>query len=384
MNLFSPVSIHRCLPESSLERLRRGDALAAAIAALFLTGLAFYLFPQSEKCPVEPYRLFAQNPFSFREFPYGARMATPVLVGLFWENVDAGFRAVAFASFFLCGTLLAAWLRLIGVSLKWALALLPVFYFASTARFIIANPWYIDPMSYWLLVSAFIGITTGNIGIAMASIALGALNRPESLSIVFLLAIAWFRKDRPIASLITAAACALPGIALALAMRIIWPLVSDCQVWQQIGGGNLANDPQPYSIIFVQQGFKELLNPLVYRETLPCLWGLAVIGFFQAVSRIRWLMLAQILLAVLPIVIATDYFRLPFYVFPAVILLSALGFQALARIHVLFACGAAAMTWVLTAFAPKSIPGGMGLAIALLIAWWVLRKKVSEEEETTI
>ncbi len=374
MNLSAILTTHRCFDETVLTRIRRVDVLLAAMVSLLLTGIVFFLIPLSESNPVQQYASFAKQPFSFMEFPYGARMATPVIVGLLPWDIDTGFRIVAFGSFFLCGTLLILWLRLAGVSLRWGLTLLPVFYFASTAKFIIANAWYIDPMSYWVLVMTFIGMMTGNIGITMASLALGALNRPESLTILLPLSIAWWDRDRKLSSLITIGYAIFPAIFLTLAMRYIWPLVSDYQIWAQLGEVNLSKDPQPYSVIFCQQCFKALLHHSIYRETLPCLWGLAAIGFIQTTWRIRWIMILQILLAISPMILATDYFRLPFYVFPALILLSGLGLQALSRIHLACAGGTVAGIWLLTAAAPQSLWLGILFGTLLVFIYMVLAK----------
>lgn len=366
MTFFTSDPIHRITAESVRERVRWIDVLLSFGFALFLTGLAFWWIPLNDTSPVTIYSHMAKNPYRFMEFPYGARLLTPVMVGLFPLETDAGFRLVAFVSYVLCGTFLTLWLRLAGVSLRWALGLLPAFYYASTAKFLIANAWYIDPMSFWILVVTLIGATTGNLGLTMFSLALGALNRPESLTVTAVVIIAWMRKDRLFRSVLAAVFCAAPAVLLYLAIYFIWPLVSDFQVWQELGGGGIRDNPQPYAAIFAQQGFKALLDPKVYRETIPCLWGLSIVGMFQAEGRIRWMMGAQFLLAILPMTIATDYFRLPFYVFPAVLYLSGLGMHYLAQIHPAPAWLALAAALLLTALAPQSILGGAGLAAVIL------------------
>jgi hypothetical protein len=366
MKIFSPDFIHRIFVESALEQVRRIDVFLSLGFAFLLTGLAFWWIPLNDSPPITVYTQFAKNPFRFWEFPYGARMLTPVLVGVLPLDTNAGFRLIALISYILCGTFLTLWLRLSGISLGWALGLLPAFYYASTAKFLIANAWYIDPMSFWILVVTFIGVMTGNIGLTMFSLALGALNRPESLTVIAVLVIAWTRKDRPVRSILTAIFCAAPAVLLYTAIFYIWPLVSDFQVWQELGGGGLKNDPQPYAVIFAQQGFKALLDPKVYRETLPCLWGLSIAGFLQVEWRIRWMAIAQIAIAILPMTIATDYFRLPFYVFPAVIFLSALGVQFLSQIHTAWAWISLAAALLLTALAPQSILGGVTFAAVIL------------------
>lgn len=370
--------IHTCFDKTAWHRIRRIDLLAGLSVSFLLAGLVFFLNPLSAKCPVEPYLLFAKNPFSFREFPYGARMLTPVLVGLLPLDINTGFRLVAFVSYVLCGTFLTLWLRLAGIRLAWSIALLPAFYFATTARFIAANAWYIDPMSYWTLVAALVAIMTANRGATLLFLALGALNRPESLSLLPILFIAWWRKDQPFRSLIIAGLCALPAIAFALSMRFLWPLISDFQVWQSISGTNFKSDPQPYSLIFAQQGFKALLDPQVYRETLPYLWGFAFLGIMHTTPRIRWMMALQMVLAILPMMIATDYFRLPFYVFPSLIFLAGLGLQSLHRIHPTLAGSSIFTVWGLLVIAPNSIVGGFILAIAVNIAYWILVQKPKE------
>ncbi|MBN2326075.1 MAG: hypothetical protein JXR73_02900 [Candidatus Omnitrophica bacterium] len=364
MNNFTPT-IHRCLPHDAPGKIRRLDLITAAGGALLFTLLIFFFTPVNETAAVQQYFQFAQNPFSFTSYPYGARMATPVLAGLLPFDVQTGFRILSFISFFLCGVFLDLLLRMAGVSLRWRLALLPAFYFASTARFIVANPCYVDPMSYWLMTAAFLGILSGNYGLTMFFLALGALNRPESLTLVLILIPTWWSKERPLRSLLAAALCALPAILLASAMRFIWPWVSDYQIWKEITRVAMNINPQPYAEIFAQQGFSALIDPSVYREALPCLWGLAALGFLQTTWRIRWAALAHIILAISPMMIATDYFRLPFYAFPAVIFLSGLGLQTLHRIHVYYAAAAAAAVLLLTLLFPQSITAGIILAIAV-------------------
>lgn len=380
--LFPHDCIHRIIPVAAVKRIRRIDVLLSLGFAFLLTGVTFWLIPLRSENPVDIYVQIAKNLYRFTEFPYGARILTPVLVGILPLDINTGFRFVAFFSYVLWGTFLTIWLRLTGISLGWALGLLPVLYFASTAKFIVANAWYIDPMSYWILVVSFLGVMTGNFGLTMASLALGALNRPESLTILVVLAVAWQRKDRAIRSFLSIGLCALPALLLYLAMRYLWPLISDFQVWQELGGEGIYNDPQPYAEIFAQQGFKALIDPNIYKETLPCLWGLSIVGLTQSNWRIRWIMLAQIILAILPMMIATDYFRLPFYVFPALFFLSAVGIQTLSRIHPGIAGAALSAVLLLTAFAPQSILGGTILAGFVCAVYWGLKNPGDGSQST--
>ncbi len=362
--------INYSIASTSVERISRWDVCMALLVSFILSSSVFaYITPENDN-PVMIYKTMATEPYSFNAFPYGARILTPVLASHLPMDTGVSFRTISFFSFFICGTLLVLALRLFDVPLYWALALLPAFYLASSSRFIIANFWYIDPMSYWLLILLFIGMITGNFGVTMCSLALGALNRPESLSIIPVLMILWFNKEKCFNSLRTISLCVLPAILFVLIIRFIWPLISDYQVWAKIAGRSLDINSQEYSLIFQKQGFKALFDIRIYRETLPCLWGLAAIGLIRIPRRISLAFIVHIIIVILPMIIATDYFRLPFYVFPAIIIAAGVGLTVFIEKNRISAGIIIAAIWLLTAFAPQSIIGGLILAALVIASYW--------------
>ncbi len=380
MKVENQSLIRPWIPRESLDRIRRMDVLIALAASSILTSIAFFwLFPLVEHNPVAIYRSMAVSPFHFYAKPYGARLLTPLIAHFLPLDPDTALRVVAFLSFVLSGTLLFLLFRLLDVNPWLAAALLPGFYFAPTAKFIIANSWFVDPMNYWLLVLVFIGIFTANTGVTAAALTLSAFNRPESMAVLPLVFIAWWRRDYPVRSLKPILIGTLPALGMGLALMFLWPVLSDLSVMVQIGGIDAAHSNN-LSAIFKKHGFKVLISSQIYCEIVPYFWGLAAIGFLRVSPRIKILCLTHIVLSVLPMLVAIDFFRLPFYAFPAVLLLAGVGIVTLSKIHPALAIAAVLITWPFIAFAPQSVWLGTILTTALLGIYLFLSKKSQYKE----
>ena len=370
---FLTGSIHRPLPDSAVERIQRWEIVPMFFASLVLTAIAFYLFPLSAKNPVDLYATIAKDPYRFRELPYGARLLTPFIVHYLPVGINEGFRIVAFVSFLFSGGLLYAMLRLAGTPPLLSLLLLPGFYFAPTPRYIIANSWYIDPMSYWLSLAVFCGLLTGNLGVTLAGTTLGALNRPESLILFPVVAIAWWNKEYPIRSLFPSLLSALPGSLIYLGILYIWPAVSDLQVMRNIHGSSIGTLPQNYSAIFKEHGFAILISGQIYSEMMPYLWGPAFLGLFRVPRRIALLAVSHIFLSALPLLMANDFFRLPFFAFPAILLLAGVGLAYAAQVHPAFAAVVVVISGIHAVINPRLIWPGPAVGILLLMVYVVFR-----------
>ncbi len=319
---------HSILPSSAVEYISRFDILLALVVSSILTWFTFLLFPLQETNPVEIYYNMAKAPFHFFHFPYGARILTPLLVYCLPGNIDTGFRIVAFIAYCGSGVLLWILLRLFSVNRYAIAALLPAFFLAPTSRFIVANAWYVDPLSFSFLTVTFFSFLIVNRGMTMAALMLGAMNRPESLMILPVICIAWFNKRESIRSVLSCLFCAFPAIMYSVLIFFVWPKLSDQYFYKMISGTDNVILRESIREIFDQQGFAILWSPVIYREMLPFLWGFALIGFFYISTRLKILSIVYVALCALQMVVANDYYRLPFYAFPIMFILSGVGLNS--------------------------------------------------------
>jgi hypothetical protein len=119
----------------------------------------------------------------------------------------------------------------------------------------------------------------------------------------------------------------------------------------------------------------------MYREMMPPLWGIAAVGFCCSTRPIMVFGIIHILLSILPMMIAVDTFRLPFYVFPVILLWSGIGLQELSRKHDGFAWTAIGISWFLILYFPKSIIGGIVMLMVWLLIYFIGRTRHKWEGE---
>ncbi len=367
------------LPTNAVERIRWGDILIASLAALILSLVCFWMNPLSDHNPITQYSSMADKPFSFRELPYGGRLLTPLLAYCMPFGTDTEFRLIAFGSYFFTGLFLVLVMRLIDIPLYWAVALLPCFYFAPSARFIMANAWYTDPLNYWMMICVFFGALTRNLGVTLAAVTVGAFNRPESLFLVPVIAAAWWNVKYPVRSLLPVLWCCAPGILIFVSIWFVWPYVSDFLVIAIITGDPLGTSPVQIGKVFQKHGFSVLLSYEIWREIIPGAWGLAIIGILKGPRRITLFSLAHIGCSLLPMLIAVDFFRLPFFAFPGVLLLAGLGVSALNQRHPILAGAAVLVTWILLFFFPHGILAGIIAAFVLLLVYFLFPKTIARD-----
>jgi hypothetical protein len=373
--------IHNILPVSSIENVTWKDVIISVCASLILTTILFAWFPVSEHNPVQIYKSMADEPFHFHEFPYGARILTPIVASVMPFDLDTNFRWIAFISFVICGFLISVFLRLFDISITWSILLLPGLYFSPTLRFLTANPWYGDPMSFWIMMVLFIAALSGNIGLAMGSLSLNQLNRPESIVGVLLLVPAWMRKRDWWKTLCVITLCTIPPLVIFVFFRQIWPLVSDAQLYSEMIGSDtiVRMNPQKYWLAFQENGFSVFIRREIYQEILPYSWGLVFVGFLYSSWRLRLVCIIHTLYTLLPMIIAMDTFRLPFYLFPVFILLSGIGLKRLNQHHSFFACCAIGIYILHCLFLPKWIVLGV-LSIILWVGLdWYWKKYIVDQ-----
>jgi hypothetical protein len=134
------------------------------------------------------------------------------------------------------------------------------------------------------------------------------------------------------------------------------------------------NNPNEVASIFSQQGFMFLFSPTIYKELIPCIWGSMMIGMMHCSRKILIACIGIILISILPMIAATDYFRLPFYAFPGLFILSAAGFEHLFQLKAqisyfwIFICAAAMY------FFPQSILIGLILSCLMVANFFLLKR----------
>ena len=187
------------------------------------------------------------------------------------------------------------------------------------------------------------------------------------------LGVLWWERDRPVRSLLPLLGCALPGVACYLAMQFVWPRISDYEVIF----GALPDIMQFSSLdirnIFSRHGVTVLFSPEIYRELLPYSWGLLAAGLVVSPMRLRLLALVHVILSILPMLVATDFFRLPFFAFPVFFLLAGIGFRALHETHCFLAYLLLVIGLVHLAVSPHAMAPGLVLA-TMVVGWWVWKK----------
>jgi len=360
----------------AIENIKISSFIIGAAVSVLLTFFTFYINPLSGNNTVTIYVLMAKSPFQYYAMPHGSRLLTPLLVHFLPFDYDMGFRAVAFVSFTASGILIFSLLKLFRLSDGVAAALLPAFYFAPAARFIVAHAWFPDPMTYLWLSLFFFGMITANVGVTMASVTLGVLNRPESLVIVPVLAAAWWARKQPLRSLIPIALCSLPGMLIYVFFWQLWPKIhSSLFEAMNVSPDSMSLTGEDLKSVFEQHGLSILFSSQIYREMLPCLWGPAAVGILKAPKRLTCVCFAHIFFSALPMLVAEDFFRLPFLAFPAVFLLAAIGFAELRKINLWLPLLAIAAAWIHLALAPLAIIPG--LASAVLFTFIVYKWRIS-------
>ncbi|MEW6234264.1 MAG: hypothetical protein AB1656_02655 [Candidatus Omnitrophota bacterium] len=353
---------------NNIENISRSSFFFGAAVSLLLTLSSFYFHPLSGNNTVTIYVQMAKSPYQYYAMPHGSRLLTPLIVHFLPFAYDTGFRAVAFVSFFASGLLIFSLLKLFKLSDGIAAAFLPAFFFAPAARFIIAHAWFPDPMTYLCLSLFFFGAITANLGITTAGVTLGALNRPESLAIVPVLAAAWWVRKQPLRSLAPVVLSSIPGILIYGFFWDLWPKIhSDFFAIMNTPPESLSLTGEDLKGIFQQHGFSILLSSQIYREMLPCLWGPAAVGIISAPKRLTCVCLTHVFFSTLPMLVAVDFFRLPFLAFPAVFLLAAAGFAELRKINRWLPMLAIAAVWLHLALVPLAIWPGIVSAILFVI-----------------
>lgn len=364
----------------TIHAIRRMDLFLAILAGFLLTVVAFSLIPQVEHNPVRGYVTMANNPYSFYSFPYGTRLLTPLIVHFMPWKVDLDFRYFTALNFALSGALIYLLVRLFGLRPGLTLVLLPLFYFAPAARFIIETPWYVDPLSYTCLLLFFIGLLIKHPGLTVLGLTAGAFNRPESLIAAPLLFIVWWDRKKPLQSIGQAMLCILPGLFIALTIRFAWPHVSDFGMIQKLAGTTLDPNSEKIADVFRQQGVKVLWDPQVYREMMPYLWGAALVGAFTASGRIALACLVYIFLTACTLMVASDFYRLPFFAFPSILVLAAAGLAGLQRIHWGWATGLLVLSSAQLVWQPFNL--WLNLVVGVGVLGWILWRNRNQFDST--
>lgn len=379
MNLNLKPSIEPVVEQTQLQTIKLHELLAAVIVSLVMTIATFNIFPLSSENPVLVYIQMAKDPYRFHGMPYGGRFLTPLIAHYLPLDYDQGFRFIAFMSYWGTGVLLFLIMRLMKASMWMAFALLPAFYFASTSRYIAAHTWFNDPIAYLSLSAIFLGLLTGNLGASMGSWVISVFNRPVSLLLSPIVLIAWFKKKNICGSLVSIVVSVLPAAIIVFVIWKIWPMLSSFKILEQIMGAPTKTTNEDLWAVFEQHGVAILLSSKIYREMLPFLWGPAAVGFLVLKPRLILLALSQIFLSAAPMMVAVDFFRLPFYAFPAFFILAGAGIAELAKINIALALVAIGICWGHLAADPFAMWPGMTSGLVFLGIVIALRVKKAKK-----
>lgn len=341
----------------------------------FITWLNFYWIPLAEESIVNPYMMMAKHPYSYVVFPYGSRILTPWLVHILPLGIDAGFRMIAFIGLWITGFLLFLIMRQFCTNVILCIGLTALFYLAPTVQFLTENAWFIDPLSYMFLCIALVGATHNQHGIGMAGLTAGALNRPSS--ILYAPAIILFQRQYPLckSQVIHSLLVVMPACICITLIFLVWPQVSNYGI---INSGNTFGSSDVQTIL-EQQGLLFLFSTLIYQELLPCLWGVMLIGLLYVNRIVLSACIYIIIISILPMIAATDYFRLPFYAFPALFILSASGFERLYQAKANVSYFWLTLCCIAMYCYPKSILLGLSISFFIITNYYFLKKTTSDK-----
>lgn len=358
----------------SSPNFKRFELLLSLAGTWILTWVLFQTISLAESTTVQPYIIMAQDPYKFVAFPYGSRILTPLLVYYLPFGVDDGFRIIAFCGFWLTGILLYILIRHFCSQVILSFGIITLFYLSPTVQFLTANAWYIDPLSYVFMCIGLLGAFHIQRGIVMAGFTFGVWNRPSS--IIFIpaaLLLCWSNQTR-FRNILWSLLILLPEILCIFMILYIWPHASNYGVAKQSIENLSFTDTTQLSEIYSQQGLLYLFSPMIYQELLPCIWGTILLGMMYCNRKILFVCLFIIIASILPMVAATDYFRLPFYAFPALFILSGIGFEQLYTLKPPVSLFWLALCILIMFVFPQSLPVGLVISGLMVVNFFVLKK----------
>lgn len=372
--------MNHCTEYTTVQRinhLKLFEVFFSIFGTWLLTMFLFQCVPILENTTVKLYVYMAEDPYAFVEFPYGSRILTPLVVYYLPFDIDDGFRIVAFSGIWLTGTLLYQLIRVNCSSILISSGLIGCFYLTSTIHLLTAHAWFIDPMSYLFLTLTFYSAIHKQNGITTAALTFGVLNRPSSiLYMPVALLLCWSNQSSK-KNILQSILIMLPACICVFLIFYVWPQASNFGVTKNDASIFQFNNPNEVNSIFFQQGFMFLLSPVIYKELLPCIWGTILIGIMHCERKILIACIATIVISILPMIAATDYFRLPFYSFPALFILSAIGFEQLHMLHSKISYFWSFVCIMVMILYPQSLLLGLIISSGMVCNYVLLRKTIS-------